>query len=186
MATVMDIIQGISQASANAYDGAHDERAASDGEARTAGLKREEGDMNLEARVMDGFNVKFYGGRLCVEYHSGCKLKDTHKRAAFENEVNQHIADITKYLKKEYRKITGSSVNLSEEGEVDILVQTMGRHRSWVNVKKHYTLSGVEGVAPILEPSENRVDKSWKTFLEQGGWKGKRPKNDTRPKNSGK
>ena len=53
MATVLDIINGISQAAANSYDGAHDERMAADGEARTAGLKREKGDMNLEARVMD-------------------------------------------------------------------------------------------------------------------------------------
>ena len=71
MATVMDIIKGISQAAANAYDGAHDARTAADGEARTAGLKREQGDMNLEARVLDGFNVRFHGDRLSIHYHGG-------------------------------------------------------------------------------------------------------------------
>ena len=37
----MDIIQGISQAAANAYDGSHDDRVAHEGEGRKVGLKRE-------------------------------------------------------------------------------------------------------------------------------------------------
>ena len=181
MATTLEIIQGLAQAAANAYDGAYDD----DGNLLELGMRREDGDIMIDKRTLDGFNVVFYGNKMCLTYESEVKLREVYGKG-FETEMEQRLADITKYLKKEYRKITGSSVSLSEEGEVDILVQTMGRHRSWVNVKKHYTLSGVEGVAPILEPSENRVDKSWKTFLEQGGWKGKRPKNDTRPKNSGK
>jgi len=169
MATVMDIIQGISQASANAYDGAHDERAASDGESRTAGLKREKGDMNLEARVMDGFNVKFYGGRLCVEYHSGCKLKDTHKRAAFENEVNQHIADITKYLKKEYKKITGNTLSLTKDGDSDILVQYISRVRCDVQAKQFYKIGGMGDTLDSQEPpSEDRLDDAIKNWLKLG------------------
>jgi hypothetical protein len=181
MATTLEIIQGLAQAAANAYDGAYDD----DGNLLELGMRREDGDINLDKRTLDGFNVVFYGNKMCLTYESEVKLREVYGKG-FETEIEQRLADITKYLKKEYRKIMGSSVSLTEEGEVDILVQTMGRHRSWVNAKKHYTLSGVEGVAPILEPSENRVDKSWKTFLEQGGWKGKRPKNDTRPKNSGK
>ena len=39
MATVYEIVQALSQAAANAYDGAHD----ADGEAIKAGLQREEG-----------------------------------------------------------------------------------------------------------------------------------------------
>ena len=39
MATTLEIIQGISQAAANAYDGAHDENMSADGEARKVGLK---------------------------------------------------------------------------------------------------------------------------------------------------
>ena len=40
MATVYEIVQALSQAAANAYDGAHD----ADGEAIKAGLQREEGN----------------------------------------------------------------------------------------------------------------------------------------------
>ena len=34
----------------------------------------------------------------------------------------------------------------------------------------------------LEQPSKKGLEPAWKTFLEQGGWKGKRPKNDTRKK----
>ena len=48
MATVYEIVQGLSQAAANAYDGALDEK----GEMLEAGLQREEGDPILDKRVI--------------------------------------------------------------------------------------------------------------------------------------
>ena len=48
MATVYEIVQGLSQAAANAYDGAMTE----DGEPIKAGLKREEGNPLIDKRVM--------------------------------------------------------------------------------------------------------------------------------------
>ena len=169
MATVMDIIQGIQQAAANAYDGAHDERAASDGESRTAGLKREQGDMNLEARVMDGFNVRFHGDRLSVHYHGGCKLKETHNRNEFENAINQHIADVVKYLKKEYKKITGNTLTLTKEGDSEILVQYISRIRCDVQASCMYKIGGMKGVLDAKEPSsEERLDDAIKNWLKLG------------------
>ena len=41
--TTLEIIQGLSQAAANVYDGAHDERYSYDGESRTMGLKEKKG-----------------------------------------------------------------------------------------------------------------------------------------------
>ena len=169
MATVMDIIQGIQQAAANAYDGAHDERAAADGEARTAGLKREQGDMNLEARVMDGFNVRFHGDRLSVHYHGGFKLKETHNRNEFENGINQHIADVVKYLKKEYKKITGNTLTLTKEGDSEILVQYISRIRCDVQASCMYKIGGMKGVLDAKEPSsEERLDDAIKNWLKLG------------------
>ena len=40
MATVYDIIKGINQAAANAYDGSHEETLTPDGRARVAGLNK--------------------------------------------------------------------------------------------------------------------------------------------------
>ena len=49
MASVLDIVRGISQAAANAYDGSQDEKYSLDGEARKIGLKREEGDPIIDS-----------------------------------------------------------------------------------------------------------------------------------------
>ena len=76
MATVLDIVRGISQAAANAYDGGHDEKYSLDGEARKIGLKREEGDPITDSRVIDGFGVTFHGNLLCISYQSDITLKE--------------------------------------------------------------------------------------------------------------
>ncbi len=68
--TTLEIIQGLAQAAANSYDGAHDARFSYDGEARTAGLRREEGCPIMDPRVMDGFSVKFYGNSMIINYQS--------------------------------------------------------------------------------------------------------------------
>ena len=43
MATTLEIIQGIAQAAANGYDGAHDERFVPDGETKDNWLKPRRG-----------------------------------------------------------------------------------------------------------------------------------------------
>ena len=72
---ILEIIQGLAQAAANVYDGSHDERYVRDGEAKKVGLKREEGCPIMDKRVMDGFNVKFYGNQICIKYQSFIHLQ---------------------------------------------------------------------------------------------------------------
>lgn len=176
MATVYEIIQGLSQAAANAYDGALGEDMST---TPTGVLRREEGDALIDQRVMDGFNVKFYGNMMCLTYQSEVQLKEVYAQG-FEEEVDQRLTDIAGWLKKEYKKITGRSVTLTEEGEVDVLVQNSSRVRSWVQAKKHYK---VGGLAPEMNDdnsgSTNTVEESWRSFVDQGGW-GDRPPNDKR------
>jgi len=185
MASTYDIIQGLAQAAANAYDGALTE----DGEPINAGLQREEGDPLIDKRVMDGFNVKFYGDVMCLGYQSEIRLKEVYAQG-FEDEISQRVADITGFLKKEYKKITGNTVALTEEGEIDVRVENSSRVRSWVTAKMHYKVGGLS--ADMNEDnsgSTNTVEADWKSFVELGGWNGKggtRPDNDTRPKNSEK
>tara|TARA_B100001123_G_scaffold74689_5_gene84279 strand:+ start:293 stop:826 length:534 start_codon:yes stop_codon:yes gene_type:complete len=177
MATTYEIIQGLAQAAANSYDGAlgEDYEPVNDGI-----LRREEGNALIDQRVMDGFNVKFYGNMMCLSYQAEIKLKEVYA-GGFEEETDQRLTDIAGWLKKEYKKITGNSVTLTAKGEVDIRVENSSRVRSWVTAKKHYQIGGLKEDMAIEQPSEDRVENSWQTFLGQGGW-GKRPKNDTRKK----
>mgnify|MGYP001384945036 CR=1 FL=1 len=179
MATVYEIVQGLSQAAANAYDGALDEN----GEPLKAGLQREDGDPILDKRIMDGFNVKFYGNMMCIGYHSEVQLKEVYANG-FESDVEKRISDIASFLKKEYKKLTGNSVTLTKEGEVDVRVENSSRVRSWVMAKCHYKVSGLEEEMNV-DAGSKAPTAYWQDFLSQGGWTGdggKRPDNDTRKK----
>ena len=175
MATTYEIVQGLAQAAANAYDGALGEDYEPD---KPGILRREEGNALIDQRVMDGFNVKFYGNMMCLSYQSEIKLKEVYA-GGFEEEIDQRLTDISGWLKKEYKKVTGNGVTLTAEGEVDIRVENSSRVRSWVTAKKHYKVGGLSEDMAIESPSKDRLEGSWKTFLDQGAW-GDRPKNDTR------
>ena len=182
MATVYEIIQGLSQAAANGYDGALDEN----GEAVKVGLQREEGRPMIDKRVMDGFNINFNGNMMCLGYHSEVQLREVYTNG-FEQEVEQRIADVVKFLKKEYKKITGSGVTLTKQGEIDVRVENSSRVRSWVTASMYYKVGGLSEDMTHNVPSEDRLDDSFRKFLDQGGWNGKggkRPENDTRKKES--
>ena len=180
MATVYEIVQGLSQAAANAYDGALDEN----GEPLLAGLKREEGNPILDKRVMDGFNVSFYGNMMCIKYMSEVQLKEVYSNG-FETDIESQLAEISKFLQKEYKKITGKSVSLTTEGEVDVRVENSSRVRSWVTAKMHYKVGGLGEDMAVAADADTKVESKWESFVSQGGWNGKggtRPENDTRPK----
>jgi len=179
MATVYEIIQGINQAAANAYDGAHDESLQTDGKARSAGLERENGHYIHDRRVMDGFGVVFHGPILRIKYQAETRIKDV-KDKGFENDVIRHLQDIVKFLKKEYKSITGDTLTLTKEGDHHILVQRMSNYRTDVQAHCDYRIGGLKDVGEVEAGSdEERLDKAYKDWLSLGP-KNKRPSNDTR------
>lgn len=167
MATVLDIVQGISQAAANARDGAHDERFVPDGEAKKVGLKREEGDALTDSRVIDGFGVNLHGNLLNINYQSDIRLKDVYA-GDIEAEVEEMIENVASFIKKEYKKITKDTLNLTAEGEVQVMVQNTSRVRAFVNGNKSYKVGNLSDVMPVSEASEDRLDKSIRDFLSLG------------------
>jgi len=179
MSSTYEIVQGLAQAAANAYDGAHDERYSLDGQVRKVGLKREEGHPILDKRVNDGFSVKFYGNSMIINYQSDVRLKEV-KNPKYEEEIMTMLNEIKNFLQKEYKAITGNSVSLTAKGDPQILVQSTSRVRTFVQAYQHYTISGVES-EPILEPSVDATRDVTRKFLEQ--FSDKRPLNDTKGNN---
>jgi len=176
MAT-LEVVRGLAQAAANGYDGAYD----SEGKPIKIGLRREEGHPVLDSRTMDGFKVTFHGPVLCVNYQSEMMLKELHDKG-FESGIEQTIGDITKFLKKEYKKITGDTVTLTKEAEPDILVQSTSRVRSWVQAKQYFKIGGIKDVEPVAEASEERLESAIKSWLNMGKKfpMGKKPQNVSR------
>ena len=167
----LEIIRGLSQAAANAYDGAHDERFSLDGQQRQVGLMREEGCALMDKRVIDGFKVKFYGDCMIINYQSDVMMKDL-KNDKFENEIARTINEVKKFLQKEYKAVTGNSVSLTKKGEPNIIVQTTSRVRTFVQAYQHFKVGGLK----IDEPQETSVRDITKKFLETA--KAKRPQNE--------
>ena len=115
MATTLEIIQGINQAAANAYDGSHDKRFIT-GEPKEIGLSREEGCAIVDSRVSDGFGVKIIGDMLQINYEANVRLSDVYA-VGFEEECERRVHAIAEFLKKEFKVITGKGLSLTPEGE---------------------------------------------------------------------
>ena len=173
---ILEIIQGLSQAAANAYDGVHDERFTLDGQVRKVGLRREEGCPLMDSRVNDGFGVKFYGNKICIKYQSDIKLRDIHQSKDYEGEIVRQLNEIKKFLQKEYKAITGNSVTLTSDGEPKVLVQSTSRVRSFVQAYQHYKISGIKEL-PTMDPAVEDNRKITRDFLEKFK-AAKRPQNE--------
>ena len=180
MATTLEIIRGISQAAANAYDGAHEESLNADGKARKVGLKREEGHLINDRRVSDGFKIRFNGPLLTILYQSETRLKEVSQNG-FENEIAGMLAKVASFLKKEYKSVTGNALTLTKVGEPRILVQKISNYRSDVRALCDYKIGGISGIDENGLPSEDALKDTYKKFLSLGPGK-KRPSNDTRGK----
>ena len=161
---ILDIINGISQAAANGYDGALDEN----GEPIKIGLRREEGDPILDKRVMDGFKVQLSGNLLTIKYHGEILLSDVYK-GDFEGEMAQRLQDIASFLKKEYKKITGNSLNLNKhDKEPDVLVQSLSHKRSWVQCNQKFKIGGIPDEPELGITVDERLDSAFKKWLGFG------------------
>jgi hypothetical protein len=90
MAEVIDIIKGIQQAAANAFDGSP----------KKTGLRREEPTPITDKRVIDGFSCNISGDILSVHYHAEMPLKQTHPEDKLQSEMDQTMEDLVSYLKK--------------------------------------------------------------------------------------
>jgi hypothetical protein len=170
---ILDVLRGISQAAGNMYDGATDEN----NEPIKIGLKREEGNPNLDKRTIDGCSVRCSGKTLHVSYHSELLLKDVYA-GNLENQLEQTMADIVSYLKKEYKKITGNTLSLKEKGECNSRVESTSRVRVFVTARKDYEISNMDDVEDIKGPSEEKLEKTFKDFLAQAS--DKKAPNDSR------
>ena len=160
MATTLEIINGISQVLSNSYDGALDEN----GEPLKIGLRREEGNPLIDARVIDGFGAFINGNRLHIKYHAEIPLREVHGNG-FEGEMESMIEKVKSFLLKEYKKVTKSALSLSDPSEVDVLVEYISRIRCSVKVHKCYQIGSIP-----VEP-EREIDPDFDKMVKLGGLK---------------
>jgi hypothetical protein len=150
MATTLEIINGISQVLANSYDGALDES----GEPIKIGLRREEGNPLLDARIIDGFGAHINGNRLHLKYHTEIPLKEVHSNG-FESEMESMVEKVKSFIQKEFKKVTKSSLS---------------RIRCSVKVHKCFKIGEVKSEDP-LEVEDRPTDPDFEKMVKLGGLK---------------
>ena len=166
MATTLEIINGISQVLANSYDGALDEN----GDPVKIGLRREEGNPLIDARIMDGFGANINGDRLHIKYHTEIPLKEVHSNG-FEGEMESMIEKVKSFIQKEYNKVMKRSLSLTEPSEVDVLVEYISRIRCSVKVHKCYKIGSLSEDVGNESDRERPVDPDFEKMVKLGGLK---------------
>jgi hypothetical protein len=117
---------------------------------------------------MDGFGVKFHGPILQITYQAEVLIKQVQDNN-FENDIEQRLADIVKFLKKEYKAITGDTLTLTKEGDSSILVQRISNYRTDVQAHCDYRIGGLTEVIEVNAGSdEERLDKAVRDWLSLG------------------
>ena len=164
---MLEIIRGIAQAAANA-NAIHGLTYKGRVLEPNIGLKRDRELTIHDKRIHDGFKVRFRDNLLYLSYQSDIELREMYEKGKFEDEMERVMKEIVSFLKKEFRAVTGKSLKLTPEGEIDILVQSTSAVRSFVNAVKKYKIGGVESTAE----EERTIDAKFQKFLDQGGWTG--------------
>lgn len=171
---LMDIIKGIGQVMAQTYDGALD----SEGKPIKSGLKREEKiDFRKERRLLDGFKARMCSHTdndesfpcVIISYHSELKLEAAHSKK-LEGDTEEHIAEAVKYLKREFKKVTGKELNLRKYGEMRLNTEQTSRIRTFVTAQCHYRITEVS--FPKSEQKEDtKRSAALEKWLQLGGLK---------------
>ena len=177
MSTVEEVAKGLSQVMADKYDGAMDD----EGNPLETGLKRGTFDAKLtDKRVNDGFGLSLNGNILVLNYEGEVSMKEL-KDKNFEGDVEQTLADVLKFVKKHYKRVTGETLKCKPVGEVSMSVQSTSRVHTWVEAQMRYEVQGMDGVDMKNPSGEELCDQSIKVWLSLGK-KSKKAQNDTRKK----
>lgn len=167
MASILEVINGISQALHNKHHGGSE-----------IGLKRETEDLLqgcsiYDPRMMDGFGVQYQGNMLIVKYHSEMPLVKVHDKN-FETDIRRTMKEVSDFIKKEYKKVTKKSLDLVESGDIQILVQSANRRTAYVNAVQNYQISDIDGYGKqkaLVEPAQQAnyadIAKRWLMNVKQ-------------------
>ena len=174
--TLAEVMKVLRQIQAHSYDGA----MTFDGKPLKIGMMREDLD-EYHRRKIDAFSVSSAMPDVVkVKYTSQCRLEDIKENKNFEDEVFEVVGSIKNHLQKEYKRISGKSVALSEFKKHPIDVQYMSRVNCFLTTSVEYKVGGGVGKDEdvSLKPT---INDTIKKFIHQAKLTN-RPSNDTSPK----
>ena len=98
----------------------------------------------------------------------------------FEDDVIAQLSEVIKFLKKEYKAITGNTLALTLEGEHHVRVERISNYRTNLQAHCDYRIGGLTDVVEVNKGTDKeRLEGAVKDWLALSS-KNKRPSNDTR------
>lgn len=158
MSDVMEIIKGISQAMAMSHDGAKDK----DGKSKT-NLKRDKEYTIHDRRMVDAFKVRFQGNLLVLSYSTELTMEEMHDKK-LEDKIGESLNEALKFIKDEYKSVTGKSLALKETGNMKLTSEYTSRVRCWATAVCTYEIGGITK----NKEEERDLEKSVKDWLKMG------------------
>ncbi len=150
---VETIIRGIQQAFRNSKE-----------VGKEVGLRREEYPSAAGpgwTRLFDNFSIRIGGNTLTVTYNTQLTVDQFHN-LNLSNEVETYIAEAIKFLKSEYKEVTGKALTLTpEKGDPVIKTEHISYCRMTLYGTKKFTIGSIP--APLDEEQE-ALDSYRKTF----------------------
>lgn len=175
--TLAEVMKVLRQVQAQSYDGA----LTFDGKPLKIGMAREELD-EYHRRKIDAFSVASCGvDSVKIKYTSQCRLQEVHENKDFESNTYDIVNSIKSHLQKEYKRISGKSVSLSETKKHPINIQYMSKVNCYLTTCVEYKVGSVGTEEVKSQEQVHDLNKTIKDFLNQVKVE-KRPLNDTRPK----
>lgn len=173
--TLAEVMKVLHQIQAASYDGA----LTFDGKPLKIGMMREDLD-EYHRRKVDAFSVSSAMPDIVrIKYTSQCRLQEIHENKGFEDDTYQVVEAIKNHLQKEYKRISGKSVTLSEQKKTPINIQYISKVNCYLTTMIEYKVGGGVGKDEDLshKPSVDDAIKNWLKKAKEA----KRPSNDTRP-----
>lgn len=174
--TLAEVMKVLRQVQAESYDGA----LTFDGKPLKIGMMREELD-EYHRRKIDAFSVSSAMPDIVrIKYTSQCRLQEVHENKYFEDETYKVVESIKNHLQKEYKRISGKSVSLTEQKKSPINIQYISKASCYLSTMIEYKVGN--GVGKDEDMSRKpTLDDTIKNFFQKVKVE-KRPLNDTRPK----
>ena len=141
-------------------------------------MRREEGHVLNDSRVIDGFSVNFSANKLAIKYQVDVKKSEIAQNT-FESNIEDMILKVSKFLKSEYNKETGKTLSLKpEKDSFKALVQSTSSARTWIEAQMWFKIGGLDDVDELdAADSRGALEKSFLDWAKGTKKTGDKPRN---------
>ena len=174
--TVYDIIQGIHQAAANGKNFENNENIPDfkDNENEVSEEDKDKGHRLGLSVKSQAFFIKINANKMLVTFETMSSIKDVLDKERYIESLKSNMKIVEKFLKSEYKKITGKTLSISMDGELSSMTQNINGTKTFTTAKQLYTIAGIpeikdagtEEAVKTYNSMDKMLKESWKKYIQ--------------------